>query len=227
MVMRTQIINKAIEWFDMYSYLEIGVGNNVNFTEVKAGHKNSCDINGKGIHTMKSDDFFETNDEYYDFIFVDGLHESEQVYNDIINSLGCLKEGGIIMCHDMSPKEEEHQERDSRQQEGEFKGFDRPIWNGDVWKAWIQLRREREDLEMYVINADYGCGIIRRGSQTLLKNDSELNFKNLDENRIEWLNLKEIEEIDWLREDEIDDFGEYLKIKHKEIEEKYKQWSKE
>lgn len=223
--MRTQIINKAITKFNLYAYLEVGVGNNVNFTEVEAGYKQSVDTNGRAIWTMTSDRFFETNDRQYDFIFVDGLHEKEQTYKDIINSLACLNEGGIIMCHDMSPMEEEHQERLSYRTEGDLKGFDRPIWNGDVWKAWIQLRKERDDLEMYVINADYGCGIIRKGSQTLLKDDSEINFKNLDANRVEWLNLKEVEEIDWLEED-IGDFGEYLKMMHRKIEEKYKEMNK-
>ena len=51
---------------------------------------------------------------------------------------------------------------------------------------------------MYVIDCDCGCGIITKGEQDLLVTDLPLTFKNLDENRKEWLNLKSVEEIEWL-----------------------------
>ena len=188
---RTRIINKAIKKFNLYSYLEIGVGDSENFWKVKAKHKDGVDPNGFVGYTMTSDEFFEVNTKKYDFIFLDGLHLSEQIYKDVINSLDCLREGGIIMCHDMNPQREEHQVR-------ECDWSKCSTWNGDVWKTWIRLRRERYDLEMYVINTDCGCGIIKKGNQTLLKDDSEINFNNLDANRVEWLNLKEVEEIEWL-----------------------------
>ena len=37
-------------------------------------------------------------------------------------------------------------------------------WTGDVWKAIAELRVERIDLDIKVVNTDYGCGIIRRGT---------------------------------------------------------------
>ena len=93
------------------------------------------------------------------------------------------------MCHDMSPEKEEDQLREYTRGQ---------TWNGDVWKAWVKLRQERKDLEMYVINTDCGCGIIKEGEQDLLKNGLPLTFENLEKNRKEWLNLKEVEEIEWL-----------------------------
>jgi len=186
---RTEIINKAIKKFNVFSYLEVGVGDNKNFKEVKASYKNSVDPNGLAVNTETSDEFFKKNKAKYDFIFIDGLHLEEQVYKDIINSLDCLQEGGMIMCHDMSPAQDEDQVREHTPGK---------TWNGDVWKAWVKLRKERDDLEMYVINTDCGCGIIKKGNQSLLEDDLELTFNNLDLNRVEWLNLKEVEEIEWL-----------------------------
>jgi hypothetical protein len=186
---RTEIINKAVKKFNIFTYLEIGVGDSVNFKEVKATYKVSVDPNGLATYTVPSDTFFNHNTSTFDFIFIDGLHLEEQVYKDIINSLNCLKKGGIIMCHDMSPEKEEDQLREYTRGQ---------TWNGDVWKAWVKLRQERKDLEMYVINTDCGCGIIKEGEQDLLKNGLPLTFENLEKNRKEWLNLKEVEEIEWL-----------------------------
>ena len=90
----------------------------------------------------------------------------------------------------MSPAQEEDQVREHTPGK---------TWNGDVWKSWVKLRKVRDDLNMYVINTDCGCGIIQKGTQSLLKNDLELTFDNLDKNRIEWLNLKEVEDIEWLK----------------------------
>ena len=55
---------------------------------------------------MTSDEFFEQNKEKFDIVFIDGLHHSEQVYKDILNSLNILNEDGTIICHDMNPTEE-------------------------------------------------------------------------------------------------------------------------
>jgi len=187
---RNEIINKAIKKFEYNTYLEIGIGDNNNFKNVNVSRKISVDPNGLPTYLMTSDVFFEKNTVKYDFIFIDGLHLEEQVHKDIINALDCLSEGGMIMCHDMSPAQEEDQVREHTPGK---------TWNGDVWKSWVKLRKVRDDLNMYVINTDCGCGIIQKGTQSLLKNDLELTFDNLDKNRIEWLNLKEVEDIEWLK----------------------------
>ena len=45
---------------------------------------------------MKSDDFFLQNKQSFDCIFIDGLHEYDQVCKDLENSLNCVNEKGII-----------------------------------------------------------------------------------------------------------------------------------
>ena len=37
----------------------------------------------------------------------------------------------------------------------------RMIWNGDVWKAIVDLR-QREDLEIFTCEMDQGIGIIKK-----------------------------------------------------------------
>ena len=100
----------------------------------------------------------------------------------MLNSLDILHKGGTILCHDMSPISEEDQVREY---------IPGKTWNGDVWKAWVKLRKERKGLEMYVINVDNGCGIIRQGNQSFVgdvfDDEIKLTFKNLDKHRIEWL----------------------------------------
>ena len=90
----------------------------------------------------------------YDIIFIDGLHLERQFIKDVYNSLNSLNDNGIIVCHDCLPTTEKMQERDDHGGE----------WTGDVWKAIAELRVERIDLDIKVVDTDYGCGIIRRGT---------------------------------------------------------------
>ena len=62
-------------------------------------------------------------------------------------------------------------------------------WNGDCWKAWVKLR-SRGDLNMFVVDTDFGCGVISFGEQEILDVQKEnLTYFNLQKNRKEWLNL--------------------------------------
>jgi hypothetical protein len=135
---------------------------------------------------MTSDDFFAQNKETFDVIFIDGLHWSEQVYKDIINSLKILNEGGFIICHDINPPDEGHQIYPQPQTQSN--------WTGDCWKAWVKLKTERSDLQMCVVDTDYGCGIITRGKQELIKVKKELTYDFLNKNRVELLNLITVDE---------------------------------
>jgi len=62
-------------------------------------------------------------------------------------------------------------------------------WTGDCWKSFVNLRKSRSDLKMFVVDVDCGCGVICRGSQETVNIDCELNYSNFEKNKIEWLNL--------------------------------------
>ena len=49
---------------------------------------------------MTSNEFFKKNDKYFDLIYVDGDHSSDQVKIDLINSWNVLKKGGFLVLDD-------------------------------------------------------------------------------------------------------------------------------
>lgn len=180
--MHTLIINSYIKKHSYKSYLEIGMGDGKNFKDIKSLYKIGVDPDENAIgatHKMTSDDFFANNDLLYDLIFIDGLHEHEQVIRDINNSLKFLSEDGLIVVHDCLPSREVEQivPRKSK------------VWTGDVWKAWMHFR-SNEYLTMYVFDIDHGIGIIKRGKQIPLHIQPEdLTWENFVINKIEWLNI--------------------------------------
>lgn len=183
---RTEIINLLIQSTKTKKYLEIGVSDSANFSNIKCDYKVGIDPEPTSPATfhLTSDEFFEKNRQTFDVIFIDGLHHADQVYKDVINSLEVLNEGGYIVCHDLNPVEEQHQ----------IIPYQGGAWNGDCWKAFVMLRMERDDLEMYTVDADCGCGIITRGSQELLNLNYPMTYHYLDKNRKELLNLISPEE---------------------------------
>lgn len=189
---RTELINYLIEKNNYASYLEIGVNTpaqpGYNWTGIECDIKHGVDPNVETTYKMASDDFFQNSiSQKYDIVFVDGLHLHEQAYRDIVNSLDNLNDGGVIVVHDCNPTSEITQRRERASD----------AWHGDVWKAIVQLRTENADLEIYTVDTDEGCGIIRKGKQVLIKKDSEedlYSYNFFDANRKHLLNLISVEE---------------------------------
>jgi hypothetical protein len=154
-MMRFEIIAHLIRKRGYKKYLEIGVLGKETFDSLPPLEvKHSVDPNGQAIFNMTSDEFFSSHcNETYDIIFIDGLHLEEQVKKDIENSLTHLNKGGIIVVHDCLPSAEYEQLRE---------WISGKPWTGDVWKAFATMRFERTDLMMYVVDTDYGCGLIER-----------------------------------------------------------------
>jgi hypothetical protein len=206
---RTDIINLLANKISAKSYLEIGVRiHSENFDKIKIPHKvgvdpdteKACDRDA--TYKITSDEYFQFNYEKFDLIFIDGLHEEEQVERDILNSLDRLNEGGYIVCHDMNPIIYERQlpNNDPKFLEyslrEEAKGNPQyGFWNGDCWKAFVKLKIYRDDLIMKTVDTDFGVGIIQKGSQKTLDLEfKNLNYEGLEKNRKEWLNLISVEE---------------------------------
>ena len=175
--MRYDVINKISQIYNHKSYLEIGYLNGETFNAINCPTKNSVDPNGKAQFKMISDDFFNNiafpNGNGWDIIFIDGDHEKGQVKKDIVNSLKCLNKEGTIVCHDMSPP-------------SEF--YLAPRYCNNSWEAFAELRQTREDLEMFVVDGDCGCGVIRRGKQSLYKGNIESSWEFFNNNKKEVLN---------------------------------------
>lgn len=182
---RLNIIQHLINKINAKSYLEIGIYDGYVFNNIVCDYKVGVDpdFSSKATVFLTSDDFFASNKENFDVIFIDGLHHNEQVYRDIENSLKVLNDNGYIICHDMNPNKEIIQRVPRETAE----------WTGDCWKAWVTIRSKRDDINMFVVDTDYGCGIINRGKQKLLEIKDELNWNNFILNRNEWLNLISLE----------------------------------
>lgn len=187
---RTEIINALFESYDFQSYLEIGVCIPAhNFDLINASIKESVDPNQGEVYTynITSDDFFKNyvGNKNYDVVFIDGLHTEEQVYKDVYNSIKHLCKDGFIVLHDCNPATEF-----LARSYDEFKevGGD---WNGTVYKAFIRLKSELKDWSCFVVDEDFGCGIITQ--RKLLKNKilniSKFNWNKFDENRKALLQL--------------------------------------
>ena len=52
------------------------------------------------IHKITSDDFFENNNQTYNFIYIDGCHESDFIKRDMENSFKFLEKNGIMWMDD-------------------------------------------------------------------------------------------------------------------------------
>jgi len=194
---RTQIINSIAKKINAQSYLEIGTREGKNFDAINIEYKVGVDPdeNSKANFRCTSDEFFAYyNDLKFDIIFIDGLHEHEQVSRDILNSLDCLIDGGYIICHDMNPTSELMQRvpRESK------------CWTGDCWKAWADLRLFRDDLSMFVVDCDYGVGVITKGHQKCLERPHNIQWdynKHLAVDREEILNLINVNQFkQWLNQ---------------------------
>jgi hypothetical protein len=194
---RTDILNFLIKKYSFNKYLEIGVrDSNENFNKIIINDKDGVDPFPVTPvkYQVSSDLFFSdyVNNKKYDIIFVDGLHTSEQVYKDIKNSLMCLNDGGFIIIHDCNPTQEYH----TRSYDEYLKH--RGIWNGDVFKGFIKIKKELPEYSCFVVNEDYGCGIITK--QHILKNKTfdldinDINWKLFDINRVNLLQLIEYDE---------------------------------
>ena len=186
---RKKIIQDTINRKKYKSYLEIGCYNDDLFNYINCQKKVGVDPYSVGTIRKTSDDFFSENDESFDLIFIDGLHRYYQVKKDILNSLKVLNSGGVIMLHDCLPNNF-YEQAVPRCQD---------IWNGDVWKAIVEVRTY-EYLDTYTCYADYGIGIIlkRKNRSRLIidkKDFSKLRFIDYYNNFKKFMNVVEFNEL--------------------------------
>lgn len=190
-MLRTDIINALIRKYGYKTYLEIGIGDGVNYNSINCEYKENVDVvtdetnSDLVINKMTSDDFFKTNKKQFDIIFIDGLHTFEQTYIDIINALGVINDGGIILAHDTLPPTKAHQRDISEYVVGHE-------WNGTCWKAIARLRCERGDLNIQTVNTDWGVSIVRKGASDLYtyNNDDDIySYEYFEKNKTDMMNI--------------------------------------
>ena len=218
-VNRIRAVQQALATRSNPVYLEIGVSRGQAFQRISADMKFAvdpafrltertrelADAKGRVVQYFEttSDAFFEDEKSLLvrhpvDVALIDGLHTYEQVLRDVENTVRHLKDDGVIFLHDCNPPFELAGRRaDSwdefmAQQSGPLKIG---IWNGDVWKAIVELRSTRPDLLVGVLKCDQGVGFVRKGSpdSTLPYSPEQvakLTYGDLKADRTRLLNLK-------------------------------------
>ncbi len=218
-MIRTEAIQQLIDKNGYKTYLEIGVFRGTNFFPVKIERKIAVDpefklnkrrklyydilnrrVKSAQYFEMSSDDFFEKKgDELFkesgiDICFIDGMHEYQYAFNDVINTLKYLNDDGVIMLHDCNPVTREASVSFLEWKARKFSGN----WNGDVWKAIVDLRNSRTDLAVNVIDTDQGLGIVKKAKDrhnnlSVNKPIASLSYEELANNRKEWLGLIDVD----------------------------------
>ncbi len=184
---RWDLIEYLINKYKYSDYLEIGCDQDQLFSKVRIKNKTGVDPISGGNIRKTSDEFFRENKNKFDIIFIDGLHTYNQVKKDILNSINCLKDEGIVLVHDCMP------DSLSKQAVPRY----RMSWNGDVWKAIVDLR-QNENLEIYTCKIDQGIGVIKKKRNSSIlkieKNIKDLKFKDYYKNYEKYLRVVDLEE---------------------------------
>jgi len=184
---RWDLIEYLINKYKYSDYLEIGCDQDQLFSKVRIKNKTGVDPISGGNIRKTSDEFFRENKNKFDIIFIDGLHTYNQVKKDILNSISCLKDEGIVLVHDCMP------DSLSKQAVPRY----RMSWNGDVWKAIVDLR-QNEYLEIYTCKIDQGIGVIKKKRNSsilkLEKNIKDLKFKDYYKNYVKYLRVVDLKE---------------------------------
>lgn len=164
---RLELLQRIIDDRGYKKYLEIGCDKNQVFDNIRVDKKEGVDPNRGGTHRMTSDEYFAKTCECtkWDLIFIDGLHEYEQVRRDFWNCYARINPGGTIVIHDMLPMTPGQATAEPTEK----------AWLGDVWKLGFELLG-KEFIDFNIMTFDYGCGVVGPGG-------SQFPVKFAEENR--------------------------------------------
>jgi hypothetical protein len=217
MMNRINIIQTCLDQTKGKTYLEIGVAFGVCITRIRAVRKIAVDpkirmpwlgrklCEGRATETWyfetTSDEFFDNNDKFLgqtgiSVALVDGLHTYEQSLKDVENILLYLDENGSIVMHDWNPTRATMAYPADSYMKFKKDNWWHWLWCGDVWKTIVHLRSTRSDLEVAVLNCDFGVGVIKRGNAKENLSYSPdaikaMSYDDLENNRERILNLKD------------------------------------
>lgn len=210
---RTEVLNLIAKKLEARRYLEIGVGSGENFLAVKVPNKvgvdpiePSCRLRGAlspsiRYYRMTSEEFFESvqaaaAELTFDLVFIDGLHVYEQVVFDLQGVRKLLSKKAVVVLQDCNPRTSAEGFRAGSYLEA--KNACPPGWNGywcgDVWKAFVQILQENQQIPAAVLDCDFGLGVIvlPDGHYEISSPKPDLpklSFQHLAANRVKLLNL--------------------------------------
>lgn len=179
---KSVLINQIIKDKDYKSYLEIGTQTAKNFIAIECETKHGVDpaVDSPYNVQITSDEFFAQTKNTYDVIFIDGLHEAEQVVRDIHNGIRCLNKGGAIILHDTIPQSEQMQLVPRQQR----------VWTGDVWRAVVGFLQANPNIDFKTNRADWGLTVIYPTKKHYPPFEiSQITYQDFKQNEVKLLNI--------------------------------------
>lgn len=216
---RLTVIKTLMRQQGLTNYLEIGVFNGHIFFRVPSTFKIAVDPEFRFDNVRKfgklfanpynifnryvektSDDFFAQDapglfaDKKVQVALIDGMHEYNFALRDVENTLRYATDDVVLVLHDCNPATKQSA---SNFEDWKASGYSY-WWNGDVWKTILYLRSLRKDLTSFVLDTDFGLGIVvKKKNERPLSFTKEqidrLTYEELEANRKEWLGLQPAE----------------------------------
>ena len=197
---KAEIIQNFINKFSFKKYLEIGIGvKKETWDEISCDKKIGIDpdpffcdyvsTENDRIHNLYSEDFFSSNHDKFDIIYIDGDHKEKSVFFDLKESLKILNNDGIIFMHDVGPQTNEQTNLSA---------------SGTAYIAWMKLINQNEETEIkeklyhcsYIFDDLDVIGILwKSNKENKISLDEEYNWENYEKNMGKILNYKNIDEI--------------------------------
>ncbi len=174
-----QILNPEI-------YFEIGVDKGVSIRKalkkaigVDPNPNIGGNVNQAEIHRMTSDAFFKKgllNGRKPDLVFIDGLHQFDQVVRDFQNVEKTSKPDTVVILDDILPS---HPDQTPRK-------LVPGAWTGDVWKIILILKQYRPDLTITMLDSSPTGLMVVTG----LKSENEILAKNYKKIVKDWMDVE-------------------------------------
>jgi hypothetical protein len=97
-------------------------------------------------------DKIAAEDRSFDIVLVDSWHEYATSWRDLNEAFRLIGEGGMLVVHDCLPPRAEIAGPEPMPGE----------WCGVSYQAYIDFVTGRDDVAYYTVDADYGCGVVRK-----------------------------------------------------------------
>ena len=102
----------------------------------------------------------------FDVVFVDSYHTYENSMTDLLGAFALIRSGGAVVVHDCRPTDPHIVSP----------AFQPGCWCGVTYWAFVDFVLGRAGIEYFTVDADYGCGVIRKTSRRGAGDDSALEF---------------------------------------------------
>ena len=136
------------------------------------------------------------------------MHTYQQSLKDTLNALKYSSEKGVIILHDCNPLDKIAAYPAANIEEARIKLSSdknwKNIWNGDVWKTIVFLRKNHPELTVSVLDTDHGLGVVQNKpsnevlpsvfNSIITEDIPNLDYTFLDTYRNDLLNLCSIDD---------------------------------